>query len=139
MLESGGRLWFKKFLEVRNVMVQLIESAPTGLGIPDVFFRTATTDAWAELKRLDESFVKHDAIRVPFRPRQYEWLMDYDAHGGCALLILFTEDELGDSFATAYRGPNIKKYYTMETFMSLCTVSKALSEWDGDDLYKLTE
>jgi hypothetical protein len=88
--------------------------------------RTDSCDAWAELKCLQR--ISGGVVKVPFRPRQYEWLTGYRLLGGLALLLLFYEDEFNDRWLMAFKNEQIKREYRYETWVMEASLFKRLDK-----------
>lgn len=121
MTEAEGRRWLAKELTGCDVKVQSIESGGTALGIPDLFVRTKRRDAWVELKSV---YVAPNAtsVKVPWRPGQYSWMMNYVKLKGRGLLIVFFVVEPPDESVAVFRDLNIQREYPVTDFRRLATV-----------------
>jgi hypothetical protein len=92
----------------RNILFQRIESGATGLGIPDIFYRTLSKDGWIELKELQ---VTSNSVTIPFRPGQRGWLLNYCKLGGLGFVFGTIGNEL-----YILSGYNIEKKYSINNF-----------------------
>jgi hypothetical protein len=74
-------------------MVQRIESATTGVGIPDIYFRNRTSEYWIELKNMPRDSVYNATWNVPWRKGQRAWALQYmRASGKCTYTIIAFKD-----------------------------------------------
>jgi hypothetical protein len=90
--EADVRGALTRALRANDALVQPIESAMTGLGIPDMYVRTKRVSAWVELK-----YERHEPrmpYTVPFRPGQWGWLARHWALGGTSVLAVWTPSGL---------------------------------------------
>jgi hypothetical protein len=71
------------------VFAQRIESAQTGVGVPDLYVRLWTREVWLELKNMPKTLrMSVKSWRVMWRPGQQGWFMDYRrACGMCGYTI----------------------------------------------------
>jgi hypothetical protein len=58
-------------------MLQRIESALIGAGIPDLYIRTREKEYWIELKNMPRNSVKNAGWTVPWRKGQQAWAFKY--------------------------------------------------------------
>jgi len=100
-----------------RVKVQNIESGMTGLGIPDIFFRT-NIDTWMETKRIIIKSNNISKVTIPFQPGQYKWIDSYRKLGGHILLACLIIDKLStyNNHVYFFRGSNIKRTYLYDEF-----------------------
>lgn len=122
----------------RLVKVQLIESGGTGLGIPDIFFRTEN-DTWAEAKRILITSKTINRIRIPYQAGQYAWIKKYRELGGNALLICLVLDKFGtfDKKIYIFRNYGIQESYTFNEFFSNHIAILDYRDFDTDFLYTI--
>ena len=93
-----------------NVLLQPIESGRTGLGIPDIFWKTDFNQGWIELKQV--YVTKYGKVVVPFRPGQLPWARKYIAlNGNMILLATFENTTYGKNTLIAVHGNNIMHRY----------------------------
>lgn len=125
MTEADGRRWIRHRAEREGWLYQPIESAMTGLGIPDGFFRTDACEGWIELKRLTKIT---DVVAIPFRPNQLQWLMRYHGLGGRAFLFVFYAVQLSHEVESlaVFRGEYIHKTYEWTKFDSMAMLNEPL-------------
>lgn len=83
--EIRRRLKLKILSERLDILFQPIESGATGIGIPDIFFRTAGDEGWIELKEIEVT--SYGAVVVPFRPGQLPWARRYMRLRGKVILL----------------------------------------------------
>jgi len=83
--EMRRRLKLKVLSEKLNIVFQPIESARTGLGIPDIFFKTINDQGWIELKEIEVT--SYGAVVVSFRPGQLPWARRYMRLYGKVILL----------------------------------------------------
>lgn len=132
MTETDGRKWVTRLMNGYPVLVQPIESATTGIGIPDLWFGSDHINTWAELKvvRFNEK-----VIRPKWRQGQIPWILRALAKRVDVLLFVF--DDIG--FVTVFRGGNILQEYTYEDFRALCSMRAQVKEVEAYELYRLLE
>lgn len=126
MTESVGRKWLVDMFKTHTqyAKVQPIESAVTGNGIPDIYFRTRTRDGWIELKVAH--FDLESNVDIDFRPGQLPWIKHCNGLGGNAMLFVFIRDiEVSAAYGLhVFRGANILPRYTMAQFFGSCSFSQ---------------
>jgi len=112
-----------RILFVRNkCLIQRIESGMTGLGIPDVFFRTKASDGWMELKEVSWPIRETTLIKIPFRPGQYPWIKQYSLLCGNMFLICSIR---GETNVYIFRRSYILREYTQKEFLrAACYIGK---------------
>jgi hypothetical protein len=76
-------------LKKRYPIVQRIESAETGVGIPDIMIAKKGVVRWLELKNDYRQHLKQSVYRVPWRKGQQGWLYNYSVTTGfmCATVM----------------------------------------------------
>ncbi len=115
MLEKEMRrqLKYKMTLEMPHVLMQPIESGKTGLGIPDIYFKTMFHEGWIELKEI--IITSADRIAIPFRPGQLPWIRRYIRLGGNIILLMTYKKSLytmgWENLWIAVKGANIMSVY----------------------------
>lgn len=82
-------------------------------GTPDIYFTNKKFTGWMEAKmlKLGEKFIGE--VRIPFRPAQYEWLMDNYKNGGLSVLGIISD--WGVFFAV---NEDIQRVYQRRDFRS---------------------
>jgi hypothetical protein len=119
-----------KLLQFSGIFVQRIESPMTGVGIPDLFFRTTQTDGWIEFKVIQHPIkLEQKKIKIPFRPGQLNWIKNYVAMGGNAFLFISI-----DSSLFIFKNKNIERSYTQETFIKKAKYAQFLKDVDAEDI-----
>jgi len=104
-----------RLIFVRNKSIfQKIESGMTGLGIPDIFFRTKYTDGWIELKEIIWPKKYDTIIKIPFKPGQFSWIKQYSLLCGNMFLICSIR---GETNIYIFRRTYIFKEYTQKEFL----------------------
>jgi len=122
-----------RILFVRNkCLVQRIESGTTGLGIPDIFFRTNDSEGWIELKEIFWPSKETTSIKIPFRPGQYPWLKQYTSLNGKAFLICSL---YGKTNIFIFLGRSIFKEYTQKEFLRKAYYIGKISKLTITDFY----
>jgi len=117
MTETEGRRWLKSKLNPHDVKFQPVESGGTGIGILDIFARTAYHDYWIELKIAKFTST---GIHIAFRPGQLFWIKDYARLGGRARLIVFIPHDTGTDFAWwVFKDNDIKVDYALDELTTL--------------------
>lgn len=129
MLETDLYQWTIRKLRGATVKLQAIESGSTGLGIPDWFYRTLTIDGWIEAKCLKD--VK-EIVKIPFRPGQFSWLMNYTKLHGNALLFVQHKEWL-----TIFQGMMIQREYTIDEFLRQNVMHESLDNITKKMLYSI--
>jgi len=108
--------WFRnvlcRLLSGAGYMHQIIESAGTGLGIPDLFIAGNGFSAWVELKNMGD-LSEQELIKIPFQPLQYRWLRDY--HKAGAICYLMVAHKSGTAI---FEGIDIHETYLPEEFFA---------------------
>ena len=112
MNEAEGRQWLFKLLKNEPIILQRIESESTGIGIPDIFFRTPFLDGWIELKQVKGDYTKKQIVTIPWRKGQFEWMRRYIGMGGHGLLFVFFETTPGYKTLAVFEKDNVRKTYT---------------------------
>jgi hypothetical protein len=64
-------------LKKTGIMIQRLESALTGCGIPDMYVRMKDREIWIELKNIKYDSVHASSWRVPWRKGQQAWAAEY--------------------------------------------------------------
>jgi hypothetical protein len=97
-----------------HILLQRIESHLTGLGIPDVYFKTMYNEGWIEFKEVKPppSFYKK-IIKIPFRPGQFGWIKHYVSLNGNMILACTV-----DKTWYCFKGHLIKQEYHENDFYS---------------------
>lgn len=131
MTESQGYRSVRNKLRTYPVFFQRIESGVTGIGIPDVFFRTRSTEGWIELKSISTLKVRKK-VKMPFRVGQLSWIERYRKLGGQILVFCFVNDSLA-----VIANNKIQEEYTYQSFIDSCCLLKTLRKTTGEDLYKV--
>lgn len=108
---------------IRNgSLIQRIESGSTGLGIPDVFFRTKQSDGWIELKEVSWPIREETKIHIPFKSGQFYWAHKYSSLNGDMFLICSIR---GNTNIYIFRKEYILKEYTKKEFLrKACYIGK---------------
>lgn len=73
---------FVSLLRSRGYMVQRIESAETGVGIPDVYAVKDGKHYWIESKNLPYQELSGSCFKVPWRKGQQAWAQAYRRFSG---------------------------------------------------------
>ncbi len=137
MTETQGRQWLMKLLKNEPIKLQPIESHGTGSGIPDIWFRTNTSEGWIELKEVHYPKRKETTIKIPWRAAQLNWLKSYMQLGGHGILLVFFIDTFNTHCAYVFEGSNILKEYTQEQFHMLCSFSTAFTIDRSKDFFRI--
>lgn len=128
---------YKKILNKfsrKKILLQRIETKETGIGVPDIFYRTWNQDGWIELKVLNKYPKRKNYIKVPFRLGQINWIKNYWILNGSIFLFLYIENALW-----IFKGDNIKEQYSeLEIIKSTCY--KAFwKDINWDNIYNLLD
>ena len=112
-----------RIMFVKNsCLVQRIESGITGVGIPDIFFRTKHTDGWIELKEISWPIKKETKIYIPFRSGQFYWIHKYSCLCGNMFLVCSIR---GETNIYMFRRSYILREYTQKEFLrGACYIGK---------------
>lgn len=99
----------------KNHIIQSIESGGTGIGIPDIFFRTQNKEGWIELKQVRQS--AKGKVNIPFRPGQISWIQRYIKRNGLVILLCSFSNHFPDrGYLFAFKGKNIWEEYSINQF-----------------------
>lgn len=119
-------------------MIQKIESGGTGLGIPDLFFRTLKQDGWIELKRIKWPSTNSTEIKIPFEPGQFSWIKTYRELGGKVFLMCLVNSKTeNDKSVFIFIGENIFKEYNQASFHLFADLVLNYDNFDYHSLYNL--
>ena len=99
-------------LKAQGFSVQAIESPGTGSGIPDRYISSKACDfrAWMELKNF--KIGNSTRVKIPYRPGQFAWLMEYSHNG--TFCILGCATEYGEVY---FYNDEIKEEYDADVFI----------------------
>lgn len=120
----------KKLKSIKDVKVNFhkIESGSTEVGFPDWYLRTEWTDLWLEAKELKRWPVRESTrIKIPYRPGQYNWIIQHKKLGGRVALIITYKNRW-------YLFHDVRLDYTIKEFEFLTLIPHDLI---GMDSYKL--
>ena len=120
----------RKLTVMGTVKLQRIESGSTGLGIPDIFYRTLKYDGWIESKIIKTKLTK--PIVVPFRPGQFSWLRDYILLGGTAFLMVYIEDTHD---VAMLKNIYIQEWYDVGDIIVKASMFKSIRDITAEGLY----
>ena len=84
------RQWLIKVMRDKPILLQPIESGGTGIGIPDIFFRTRVNEGWIELK-IAKIIKGSFRIKIDWRMGQLNWISRYVSLRGKVLLMIGIE------------------------------------------------
>jgi hypothetical protein len=137
MKETLFRNRIIKHIRSTGSVVQAIESEATGVGIPDIFIRTAKTDCWAECKVAEW---KNGYIKLSWRPGQLMWLKNYEECGGRAMLFIsFIDSDDEEAIAIIKQTRHMKERYKDSEFVEYCYDYAKLSALTGNTLIALID
>ena len=135
MLESTIRKEMIKELPKKDILLQPIESSRTGVGILDMFYRSEHKDGWIELKCIKDYPKKPQVpIRIPWRPGQMNWIIDYRNLNGSVFLFLHIKNALW-----VFNGYCIKREYLDFEIIGLCSYKTYWKDVDWGHIYNLLD
>lgn len=82
-------------LKKEGFMVQRMETHGTGVGVPDIYAVGYGFGIWLELKVHETNSIFMDKVKVPWRPGQQAWHLDYRSHmlcKRCGLTLMSCKD-----------------------------------------------
>ncbi len=92
MTEALIRRWLIKLLKPYPIKLQPIESGGTGLGIPDLYFRTERRGGWIELKV--GKINAEGKMKLRWEPGQLNWIKEHAELNGKTFLFIGVEPDL---------------------------------------------
>ena len=101
--------------QIPSILIQRIETGSTGIGVPDFYFKTIYNEGWIELKEIKGNTSREAIIKIPYQPGQYNWLKNYNALNGNAILICSI-----DKVWYCFKGDYIQQSYIWKDFHTLC-------------------
>lgn len=75
-------------LKKEGFMVQRMETHGTGVGVPDIYAVGHGFAVWLELKVHETNSIFMNKVKVPWRPGQQAWHLDYRSHMHCTRCVL---------------------------------------------------
>lgn len=128
MIETEMVRTLKSKLKGLPIKIHKIESGSTEVGFPDWYIRTMCIDIWIEAKELKRWPVRESTrIKIPYRPGQFNWIMQHKKLHGKAMLIVTYKNEW-------YLFSDIRLDYTQREFNFLSLIHRNL---DTTSKYKL--
>ena len=102
-----------------RILGQRVETGVTGLGVPDIFFRSRRCDGWIESKAFAWPTLKETYIKIPYRPGQLGWISLYREKGGKVFLVCLIDNGRLSGEVFCFEGYSIQEVYSQKQMIDL--------------------